>query len=148
MKTDKTLPRAAGQAAHDPNLAPAFPRIKVLRDCYPASRSNPFDASRFIATEDAEWSGDNLDGSDYLMSGELIAAMRDVDPRHAAFIVRACNSHAALLAALEQVAARLDRVLRLQCAGLSADETNDRISTHPDLCAARAALALAKEDAS
>lgn len=61
---------------------------KVYQDCQ-RERGNPFDVNRFIATQDAHWSGDNCDGSDYLMSGSLICEMRDGPAANARLIAAA-----------------------------------------------------------
>jgi hypothetical protein len=61
---------------------------KILPDCQ-RERGNPFDSTRFIATQDAEWSGDNRDGSDYLISGSLICEMRDGPPERTRLIAAA-----------------------------------------------------------
>lgn len=80
-----------------------------------------------------------------------VATFNDIHPKanaHRAFIVRACNAYdsdqrkiKALTEALKRTADRLERVLRVQSAGLRPEEIEARISTHPDLCHARKALA-------
>ncbi len=100
MKTEPTT----AAVAHTPGP------WAILRDCQ-RERSNPFDAARFIATANAEWSGDSNAGDDYLMSGSLICSTRDSENQVAN--ARLIASAPELLAALNAAESLLSNITQL-----------------------------------
>lgn len=122
-----TQPPAAGEAAHTP-----FKHLLPLKhdawDCHDVTRETEIRTALGFTL--SQFSG-------FFSEKDEHAKVREVEALHA-FIVRACNSHAALVAALKRIQ------IKAECASVAnprvVHECFDEIEE-----IARAALALAKE---
>jgi hypothetical protein len=94
-------PQAAGEAAHN------VPRLAVMA-CPDYAGKHPFHDRRWIVTEgtEVERGHDPRPGQWFTRNGSLVAEMRDSCTDYAASIVRAYNSHAALVAVAQAAASQ------------------------------------------